>query len=144
MSTGTVQQRIVVGVDGSTEAAAALAWAVDEARLREALLSIVHVFPVTSIVGATADEYLAQITAEARALLEGVLEQGPSLEGLALEEKLVPGSPSEVLVDASDGAALLVVGSRGRGGLRGLVLGSVSSQCAQYAHCPVVVVRANE
>jgi nucleotide-binding universal stress UspA family protein len=53
----------------------------------------------------------------------------------------VPGNPSEVLIDASEGATLLVVGSRGVGGFRGLLMGSVSTQCVHHSHCPVLVVR---
>ncbi len=72
------------------------------------------------------------------------MASAPSTSGLEVEHEAVPGSPSEVLVDASEGASLLVVGSRGEGTLRGLVLGSVSTHCAQLAHCPVVVVRGDD
>jgi nucleotide-binding universal stress UspA family protein len=63
------------------------------------------------------------------------------MDDLDVERSLVPGNPSEVLVDESRGASLLVVGARGRGGFRGMLLGSVSIHCVQQAHCPVVVVR---
>ena len=55
---------------------------------------------------------------------------------------MVEGAPSAVLVDESRDADLLVVGSRGLGGFSGLLLGSVSQQCAHHAACPVVIVRA--
>jgi nucleotide-binding universal stress UspA family protein len=55
----------------------------------------------------------------------------------------VPGNPSEVLIKASEDAVLLVVGSRGVGGFKGLIMGSVSTQCVHYSHCPVLVVRAS-
>jgi nucleotide-binding universal stress UspA family protein len=53
----------------------------------------------------------------------------------------VPGNPSEVLIEASREATMLVVGSRGGGGFKGLLMGSVSTQCVHYSHCPVLVVR---
>ena len=56
----------------------------------------------------------------------------------------IEGIPAQVLLDASDGADLLVVGSRGHGGFTGALLGSVSQHCVHHAHCPVVVIRAQE
>ena len=59
------------------------------------------------------------------------------------ETVIVEGNPAEVLVHRSEGARVLVVGSRGHGGFAGLLLGSVSSACAERAHCPVLVVHGN-
>ena len=69
------------------------------------------------------------------------MAKAPSTEGLEVEWLAVPGNPSEVLIEASKQATLLVVGSRGVGGFIGLLMGSVSTQCVHYSHCPVLVVR---
>lgn len=58
--------------------------------------------------------------------------------------RVAEGNPAQVLIDASDGADLLVVGSRGHGGFTEALLGSVSQHCVQHAHCPVVVIRGQE
>ncbi|MGA2209190.1 MAG: universal stress protein [Acidimicrobiales bacterium] len=133
---------ILVGVDGSPEAATALAFAVEEARLRGARLHVVHAYPVLSaLTGSTGDELYAHLEADAKELLQRVAAAGPSVEGLAVDYIGVPGNPAEVLIEASREATLLVVGSRGLGGFMGLVMGSVSSQCVHHSHCPVLVVR---
>jgi nucleotide-binding universal stress UspA family protein len=133
---------IVVGVDGSPEAAAALAWAIDEARLRQARLNIVHAFPaLVSFFGTTAHEYYPQVEKEAHERFDAILAAAPSMDGLEVAHTIVPGNPAEVLVGESKGATMLVVGSRGHGSFRGMLLGSVSIHSAQLAHCPVLVVR---
>jgi nucleotide-binding universal stress UspA family protein len=137
---------VVVGIDGSADAAAALGWAAAEARLRGSRLLVVHAWkPVYadvllagplggfSTAGGSdmqraAEELLAKATA------------GLDAEGLEIERRAVEGGAPEVLVSAAAAADLLVVGSRGHGGFAGLLLGSVSQQCAHHAHCPVVIV----
>jgi nucleotide-binding universal stress UspA family protein len=136
---------IVVGVDGSTEAAAALSWAIDEARLRQARLNIVHAFPaMKSFFGTTAHEYYPQVEKEAHERFDAILALAPATDGLEVAHTVAPGNPAEVLVGESKGATLLVVGSRGHGNFRGMLLGSVSIHTAQLAHCPVVVVRGED
>jgi nucleotide-binding universal stress UspA family protein len=133
---------IVVGVDGSPESAAALAWAVEEARLRQAKLHIVHAFPaLMSFFGTTAHEYYPQVEKEAQERFAAILAAAPPMDDLEVVHTIVPGNPAEVLVDESKGATMLVVGSRGHGSFRGMLLGSVSIHTAQLAHCPVLVVR---
>jgi len=135
--------RIVVGVDGSPQAATALEFAIEEARLRSARLHVSYSYPAMAspLTGSTGEDYYARVEGEARELLERIAAAAPSTEGLDVEWSGVPGNPAEVLVDASRGATLLVVGSRGLGGFRGLIMGSVSSQCVHHSHCPVLVVR---
>ena len=70
------------------------------------------------------------------------LEAEAEAEGIEIERRVVEGGAARVLVDAAADGDLLVVGSRGHGGFAGLLLGSVSQQCAHHAHCPVVIVQA--
>jgi nucleotide-binding universal stress UspA family protein len=136
------RQAILVGIDGSPPAAAALSWAVDEARLRGVGLNVMHVFPtMLSIVGTRAHEYYPQVEDDAKAIFEHALASAPAMDDLDVERTLVPGNPSERLVDASRRATMLVVGANGRGRFLGMLLGSVSMHCVSQAHCPVVVVR---
>ena len=129
--------RIVVGVDGSENANRALEWAAAQAERTDALLEI-HaaygagyvLFPPSEVEEAT------------RRLVESATKQArhvaPQVDTRAVTDK---GPPAPALIEASNGADLLVVGSRGLGGFRGLLLGSVSQQCATHAQCPVVVVQ---
>lgn len=71
-------------------------------------------------------------------------ELGGETSGIDIERAVVEGAPAPALLEAAEGAALLVVGSRGRGGFTGLLLGSVSQQCAHHAPCPLVIVPPSE
>ena len=145
MSDGSGKGRIVVGIDGSPQASAALAWAIDEARLRGLGLHIIHAFPaMVSILGGRAHEYYPQVEEEAKRAFEEELANAPSLDGIDVERTLVAGNPSEQLVEASRGASMLVVGSHGRGSFHGMLVGSVSLHAVHQAHCPVVVVRKQD
>ncbi|HEU4449034.1 MAG TPA: universal stress protein [Gaiellaceae bacterium] len=152
--------RIVAGVDGSPGAAAALRWALDEARLRGATLHVVHAWrlplyaaaPEAAFAGVTpASERLdAEVEAVLAEQASGVVDDAvASLEresggdlGVELRVEAVRGPAAGVLLERAAGADALVVGSRGHGGFAGLLLGSVSQQCVQHAPCPVVVVPA--
>lgn len=158
--------RIVVGVDGSPRAQQALAWALEEARLRRARLQVVHAYEVPADLTSTALAYAApgaaaleqaveqqrrhreQVQTSARQQAETVVRRALRDAGwtshgdVEAEPVLVADDkPSRALLDRARGADLLVVGSRGRGGFTGLLLGSVSQQCVHHAPCPVVVVR---
>ena len=142
MSSDSGNGRIVVGIDGSPESEAALAWAINEARLHGRGLRVIHAFrAVVSITGHTDPEFYQKEQGEAKAAFEQILAKGPSLDGLDVEKVIEPGNPSEVLVEASRGASLLVIGSHGRGRFRGSLVGSVTMHCVYQAHCPVVVIR---
>jgi nucleotide-binding universal stress UspA family protein len=138
---------IVVGVDGSAEAQAALRFAIDEARLRGARVRAVSVWDV-STVSYTALGYpfwpklLQDLGEAAETLLQRQVEEARAKAGEAEIECVVrQGSPAEVLIEEAEDAFLLVVGSRGLGGFASLLLGSVSQAAAGHARCPVVIVR---
>jgi nucleotide-binding universal stress UspA family protein len=137
---------IVVGVDGSAGARAALRWACDEAQLRHAQLRVVHAWGMPYMPAGVGYVPLPEPTlrdaakAGARHVLDeelGAIEPG----SVTVEAVLAEGSPVAVLLEAGKNADLLVVGSRGHGGFVELLLGSVGQQLTQHAPCPVVVVR---
>ncbi len=145
MNTASGHGKIVVGIDGSGHSGKALAWAADEGKLRGLRLQLIYAFPaLLSLVGSTAHEYYPQVEQEAQMVLDRALADLADHEGVEVERTLVPGNPAKVLVDASRGASMLVIGSRGLGEFRGMLLGSVSIHCVQQAHCPVVVIRHTE
>lgn len=137
--------QIVVGVDDSTGARAALRWAIEQAKLSGAPVKAVHAYDFhvawVDDPGIHIDEWRAQAEAQARARLEHVISDvtGGS-QDVVVSPVTIEGAATPTLLDASTGADLLVVGSRGRGGFAGMLLGSVSQHCAEHAHCPVVVV----
>jgi nucleotide-binding universal stress UspA family protein len=140
---------IVAGVDQSAGAKAALRFALDEARLRQATLRVVHAWQF-GYIGATGLEgwvpavggELEDFRRGAEAALDQTLKEvGADAAGVTIERRLEQGSAAGVLIDESQDAELLIVGSRGHGGFAQLLLGSVSQQCAQHAACPVVIVR---
>ena len=144
MTEQTVERRVVVGVDGSPAARDAVRFALREAALRDATLEAVMAVELPDY--AWIDPYAVREHPQ-----EGFLDQAQDKLGLLLGEigagdvpvrRVVSTEPAPAaLVAQSTGAELLVVGSRGRGGFRGMLLGSVSLQCVLHAHCPVTVVR---
>ena len=136
---------VLVGIDDSDGARAALAWAARHASSTGCRLRVVHAYELNI---AWIDDYNAAIPqweqhAQEVALktLSRVTEDVLDASQLeAVELRAIEGNPADVLHDEGLHAALLVVGSRGRGGFAGLLLGSVSQRVAQRAPCPVVVV----
>ncbi len=143
-----MRDRIVVGVDGSDGARVALEWAVEEARLRDAPLVAVHTWqapPLGMVAGSfdapsTIDpELMKRVEAGAKQLLERELA-AVDTSGIEIESLVEARNPADALLDAARDAGLLVVGTRGHGGFKGLLLGSVSQQASHHAPCPVVIV----
>jgi nucleotide-binding universal stress UspA family protein len=138
---------VVVGVDGSEQARQALLFAAEEARLRSARLRVVAAWHTRTFGGLGVTGGLALDQADMRREAETMLEEAVAgcadrLAGVQVELVVEQGQPADVLVAQARDADLLVVGSRGHGGFTGLLLGSVSQQCAHHAACPVVIVPA--
>jgi nucleotide-binding universal stress UspA family protein len=138
---------IVIGVDGSEGSAHALQWAVTEAAHHgwnvRAVLAWGFLDQHHSIV---AEQFDPDYTPEdAKEALSTYLDEALGAEAAAAIERLVVSDlPARALIDASEGAQLLVVGARGLGGFKGLLLGSVSQRCLHQAKCPVAVIRPDE
>jgi nucleotide-binding universal stress UspA family protein len=142
--------RIVAGIDGSPSSISALRWAIRQAGLTGATVDamIAWHYPVSAGgygwaptgMGTTFDfkENAEKVLADA---IGTACDPG---NGVTVRARVVEGNAAQVLLDASDGADLLVVGSRGHGGFTEALLGSVSQHCVHHAHCPVVVVRGQE
>lgn len=135
--------RIVVGYDGSTTAEHALQWALAEARARGLGITLVHAIlpPVTASAFGPGVPAPLDLIDDVRRAAEHELQKAAQAAGGDITTRVDLGSPSGVLIEASTQATLVVIGSRGRGGFAGLLLGSVSDQVAAHAACPVVVVR---
>ncbi len=141
-------KNIVVGVDGSDSSRKALRWACDVALQHNSELSVLMAWlPVppppsgsSSSTYATHDagDFTAPAEQQLLETIHDVLGQDPPL---VVRPILKEGNTAKVLIDASEHASLLVVGSRGIGGFTGMLLGSVSQHVAAHAHCTVVVVR---
>ena len=141
---------VVVGVDGSPSALQALDWAARQAEREHRPLVLLHAYRALDTqanlwlvrAGADVAEVVGQVEDEARALVEGaaglVRESHPEL---GVTTFLRAADPRQALLDAADRASLIVIGSRGRGPVRTLLLGSTSVAVASHATCPVVVVR---
>ncbi len=135
--------RILVGVDGSSEAVDALDWAVEHAEPDDTLV-VCHVWSLPVVAGfesplldpAPFKQAAEQLVAE----LAAPLLDDP--DGPIIETVVSYGHAGSVLIDLSDDADMVVVGSRGYGGFKGLLLGSVSTYVVHHARCPVTVVPA--
>jgi nucleotide-binding universal stress UspA family protein len=135
--------RIVVGIDGSPASLDALGWAAGQAALTSASLEVVMTWgwpasygwamPIPS--GFDPEVEVQKVLDQAKADTEA------NHPGVVIATRTVEGHPAPILVDASRGATLLVVGSRGHGEFVGMLIGSVSEFCATNAHCPVLVHR---
>lgn len=137
--------RIVVGIDASEHSVRALRWALDQAKLQGAELELVHAFEAPDAAAlpgfrpSVNDDDVRQAVAR---ILDDALEQASAgdTDGVEVRRTIAAGNPASVLCDAAGDADLVVVGARGMGGFKGLLVGSVSHQVVGHAPCPVVVV----
>jgi nucleotide-binding universal stress UspA family protein len=149
VTAGAEAGRVVVGVDGSDGAQDALAFAFDEACLRGIGLTAVRAwrsdyFDSTGAkggaipVGVETNLFVPEATEELHKAVAGWRDKYPDVN---VRERVVHAAPAKALVECARGAQLLVVGSRGRGGFRSLLLGSVGHAVLHHATCPVAVLR---
>ncbi len=139
-------QPVLVGVDGSQSSLDAVRWGAAEARRRGAALRLVTTFAYgpdqVVAMPAMGDPVRDELVAGARRRLADAADLAAlAAPGLEISQDVLNGYPIGVLVDVARQAQLLVLGSRGLGGLTGLLLGSVAVGTAAQAPCPVVVVR---
>jgi nucleotide-binding universal stress UspA family protein len=138
---------IVVGIDGSHHSTRALEWALKEAALQHAPLTVLTVHPVVASawtgnpvrLGADSEDQEKMLQA-AEELTAKVTDQVGDSRPDSVTVRAVSGFPAKELIEASRDADLVVVGSRGAGGFAKLLVGSVGSQVVEHARCPVVVV----
>lgn len=133
--------RIVVGVDGSDESKEALRWARRIAATEGATIDAIAAWEIPPSIGwaAVSGNYSAKADIE-KCLTESVDEVFGAARPRDMRLAALEGDAAHVLLTASEGALMLVVGSRGHGGFMGLLLGSVSGKVAEHASCPVLVV----
>jgi nucleotide-binding universal stress UspA family protein len=138
-------RRIVAGVDGSASSLEALRWAIRQAELTGSSVDAVIAWepPAASGLGwgvAMVDDTDYEELA-AKTVAEAIGLAADPASRVRVRPMVGEGNAAQVLLDASAGADLLVVGSRGHGGFASALLGSVSQHCTHHAHCPVVVIR---
>jgi nucleotide-binding universal stress UspA family protein len=137
--------RIVVGVDGSAHSEQALRWAASLAAAFGARLEAVTAWDVPTSYGFASVPPDWDPAGDMRKVLDETVravfgDQPPP----GLHRQVREGGAAKVLIEASQGAIMLVVGSRGHGGFAGLLLGSVSSNVAEHAPCPVLVIHGDQ
>jgi nucleotide-binding universal stress UspA family protein len=136
--------RIVVGVDGSPTSVAALDWAARQAELTSSTIEAITTWEWPTAYGmAVAVPSGYDPAADAQKVLDRVIDTvHKSHPDVDVRAVVLEGHPAAVLVKASEGADMLVVGSRGHSEFAGMLMGSVSEHCVTNAHCPVLVLRS--
>ena len=139
---------VVVGIDGSEASEGALRWAAFVARATNSPLAAVSIWDPAGVYGWAAASWTAvpnwNPAADADKALQSTLDKVfGAHRPVALRAAVIQGNVAQSMLEVSHGARMLVVGSRGHGGFAGLLLGSVSSACAEHAKCPVLVVHGN-
>ncbi|NKQ52051.1 universal stress protein [Amycolatopsis sp. K13G38] len=138
----TSKGAIVVGVDGSPVSAAALRWAVAEAKATGRAVEAVTAWTYTPALDPGAPEStVTEIAAAHRRALDELIDSVPHDE-VTIRTQVVEGDAREVVLAAANDASLLVLGSHGHGLLMHALVGSVSAHCLRHATCPVVIVPA--
>jgi len=139
--TSRPRTRIVVGVDGSEPSKNALRWGAHLAALSDAVIDAVTVWEYPISYGWTYPPSNWEPKADSEKMLNATVDEvfGPN-RPVAIRLLVGEGDVARILMDQCERAMMLVVGSRGHGGFTGLLLGSVSSKCAEHAACPVLVV----
>jgi nucleotide-binding universal stress UspA family protein len=142
---GRPQQRIVVGVDGSGGSIRALRWALREAQVTGGVVEAVSAWdiPVSYGFGPTVLDGENLEAAAAQTLATAVDDAAAAYPDVVVHQVVQRGHPAAVLIQQAEGAELLVLGSHGRGGFTGALLGSVSQHAVHHAACPVVVMRSD-
>jgi len=139
-------ERIIVGIDGSASSRAAIDWTLKRASKGDTLV-LIHAWRLPAVSGLEMPvASLADFEAAAHRLVKETVEEldidaetGPTVETI-----VAAGHAGPALIEAAQGADLIVVGSRGYGGLRGILLGSVSTYVIHHAQCPVAVIPTPE
>lgn len=143
-----VARRVVVGIDGSRQCVDAALWAGEFAACRGTTLHLLHAFRSAgspTLLGVRTEEYAARRTEQGEALLEDVRREVlAKFPQLWITGEVAECDPARLLVALSHEAAAVVVGTRGRGGFAGLLLGSVSLRLAAHCHCPAIFVRGTD
>jgi nucleotide-binding universal stress UspA family protein len=138
------KRRIVVGIDGSAPSRSALAWAIRQASLSGATVEAIIAWQYPTAYGypvPMAPPFTPSETAEG-VLSTAIAEVGHgSTDQVEIVPEVLEGNPAQVLLKASAGADLLVIGSRGHGGFVEALLGSTGQHCLHHASCPVVIIR---
>jgi nucleotide-binding universal stress UspA family protein len=135
------QLPVVVGIDGSPASELATAIAFDEASWRGVELIAVHAWADAHVSDIPSIEWSAQQAVGEEALAERLAGWRERYPDVAVRRKIVLDAPAHHLLDEAESAQLLIVGSHGRGGFSGMLLGSVGTAVAQAARVPVIVAR---
>jgi nucleotide-binding universal stress UspA family protein len=133
--------RVVVGIDDSPAAERALDWAIGEADRRDAELVVIHAWQYEYVQEDTAPAGRDLLHVDAARLLDRALEHARDVARVEVRGELIENAPAEALLNAAVDADLVVVGTRGRGGLRSALFGSVAQTVASRSCRPTVVVR---
>jgi nucleotide-binding universal stress UspA family protein len=134
---------VIVGVDGSDASIDALRQAARISSRLDLPLKVVSVWQYPLMLGTYVPDVNWAPEADAQAVIQTTIDAAFEDELPEMSTSVRKGTPAHVLIEESEHAEMLVLGSRGHGGFAGLLLGSVSSACAEHAHCPVLIVHSD-